>query len=83
MPEIITYEVAVETRVVVTAVSAAGTRKTVVGEYTVRSGAAPGPGFTCRPGDIPGFVDTAMARVTKAAKTMAAGVDNTERNRLK
>lgn len=80
-PEVQRYRVITETKVLVeTECRSGGSR--VVGEYTVRSeflGSVAGN----RPQDIPGLVDKAMQRATKSAKVMAAGVDNTERNRLK
>lgn len=47
----------------------------VVGEYTVRAGG--------KHSSVGEAVNTALAKASKAARTMAAGVDNTERNRLK
>jgi len=75
------YEVCVETRVVVKSVLLSG-GELVVGEYVVRAQVPAGAGGQ-RPGDIPNMVDQAMAKNAKQARTMAAGVDNTERNRTK
>lgn len=81
MSEYQRYEVSVETRVVVRSMMLSG-GDLPVGEYVVRA-QVPGDVAGQKPGDIPGMVEQAMVRATKKAKTMAAGVDNTERNRLK
>ena len=82
MPEVQRYRVKVETRVTVESVALTGGALTV-GEYTVRALAGGGVGRTHVPADIPEMVRVAMEKVTKNARVMAAGVDNTERSRLK
>jgi hypothetical protein len=78
MPEAVRYLVEVETRVVVKAAVISG-GSVVVGEYTVR-GMADGGHIGHEPSTV---VVNAVERAAKAARTMAAGVDNTERNRRK
>lgn len=79
MPEFVRYLVRVETKVVVYALPITGGEQPV-GEYVVRSEAR---AATDTSSAIPSAVETAMAKATKSARTMAAAVDNTERNRLK
>jgi hypothetical protein len=80
VPELVRYEVEIETRVVIRASGSADGG--VVGEYVVRS-TPPLTMSSGKPNAIPSLVDQAMAKNAKAAKTMAAGVDNTERTRLR
>lgn len=74
-PELVQYTVEVETRVVVVGNGRA------VGEYTVRHGSD--KQWSDHPKGISGLVEVAMVKNTKQATIMAAGVENTERNRLK
>lgn len=75
------YRVRVETRVVVEVVLLSGS-ELPVGEYVVRA-QVDGSAVGQLPQDIPDMVRVAMEKNGKQARTMAAGVDNTERNRRK
>lgn len=75
MPEHVRYVTRVETKVVVSAVLLSG-GELPVGEFTVRS-------ETGGDSTVPAMVRVAMEKNVKQASIMAAGVDNTERNRLK
>ena len=81
MPEFQRYRVTTETLVVVESVLLSG-GELPVGEYVVRASFGGAP-TTHKPEDISALVEQAMAKASKSAKTMAAGVVNTERNRLK
>lgn len=76
MPMLVQYTCEVETWVVVLADGLP------VGEYVVRS-EPPHKMFSDGPRAIPTLVEQAMVKNAKAAKTMAAGVENTERTRLR
>jgi hypothetical protein len=81
VPEVQRYVVELETRVVVKSVLLSG-GELPVGEYVVRS-AVGSRITTSEPERIPAMVQQGMERNAKQASIMAAGVDNTERNRLK
>lgn len=79
VPELQQYRVATETRVVV--LGQLRGVEAVVGEYVVRSESE--KAFSGPDTVIPDLVRVAMEKNTKAARTMAAAVVNTERSRLK
>ena len=81
VPEFQRYVVRTETRVVVESALLSG-GVMPVGEFIVRS-KHEGHGGGSSPQDIPGLVDITMTKNSKAARAMAAGVVNTEGNRLK
>lgn len=79
MPEYQRYVTRVETKVVVSVALLSG-GELPVGEFTVRSETG---GDSSSSGSVPAMVRVAMEKNAKQASIMAAGVDNTERNRLK